>query len=109
MMVEVQVPNNGLEIIPGMYATIVLKADEHPNALAVPIEAVSEGKQSSVLVVNPNNEVEARPVTLGLETPDKYEILSGLTEGERVMVGNPSHIQPGQKVDALAAGVPGEL
>jgi RND family efflux transporter MFP subunit len=109
MMVEVQVPNKGLEIIPGMYATIVLKADEHPDALAVPIEAVSNGKQSSVLVVDPNNKVEARPVTLGLETPDKYEILSGLTEGERVMVGNPSHIQPGQKVDVLATGAPGEL
>ena len=109
MMVEVEVPNPDLEIIPGMYATVVLKANEQPDALAVPIEAVSDGKEASVLVVNSNNQVESRPVTLGLETPDKYQILSGLKEGERVMVGNPSHIQPGQKVEVLATGLPGEL
>jgi RND family efflux transporter MFP subunit len=109
MMVEVQVPNPNLEIVPGMYSTVILKVDKQPNALAVPIEAVSDGTQTSVLVVNPNNEVEARPVTVGLETPDKYQILSGLQEGERVMVGNPGHIQPGQKVEVLATGVPGEL
>lgn len=109
MMVEVQVPNPDLEVIPGMYCTVVLKVDRQPNALAVPIEAVSDGKSASVLVVNSNNEVESRPITLGLETPDKYQILSGLKEGERVMIGNPGHVQPGQKVDALPTGEPAEL
>ena len=109
MMVEVEVPNPSLDIVPGMYCTVILKVDRQPNALAVPIVAVSDGKQTSVLVVNPNNEVEARPVTVGLETPDTYQILSGLKEGERVMVGNPGHIQPGQKVEVLATGAPGEL
>ena len=109
MMVEVEVPNPNLEIVPGMYCTVILKVDKQPNALAVPIEAVSDGKQAAVLVVNPNNEVEARPVTLGLETPDKYQILSGLEEGERVIVGNAGHIQPGQKVEVLPSGAPGEL
>ena len=109
MMVEVEVPNPNLEIVPGMYCTVILKVDKQPNALAVPIVAVTDGKQTAVLVVNPNNEVEARPVTVGLETPDTYQILSGLKEGERVMVGNPGHIQPGQKVEVLAAGAPGEL
>jgi hypothetical protein len=45
---------------------------------------------------------------VGLETPDKYEILSGLEEGELVMVGNPGHIQPGQKVETMASSLPGE-
>ncbi len=109
MMVEVEVPNPNLEIVPGMYSTVILKVDKQPNALAVPIQSVSDGKEAAVLVVNSNNEVESRPVTLGLETPDKYQILSGLKVGERVMVGNPGHIQPGQKVEVLATGVPGEL
>ena len=38
-------------------------------------------------------------VTLGLETPDKYEVLSGLNEGDLVVIGNRTQFQPGQKVD----------
>jgi RND family efflux transporter MFP subunit len=108
MMFEIEVPNPKLELAPGMYATVVLKVENRPQALAIPIQAVT-GKGRSVLVVNANNEIEAREVTLGVETPDKYEVLSGLKAGETVVVGNPRHLQPGQKVQTMvAAGVPGE-
>jgi RND family efflux transporter MFP subunit len=109
MMFEIEVPNPKLELAPGMYATVVLKVENRPQALAIPIQAVT-GKGKSVMVVNANNELEAREVTLGVETPDKYEVLSGLKEGETVLVGNPRHFQPGQKVQTMvAAGVlPGE-
>jgi RND family efflux transporter MFP subunit len=108
MMVEIEAPNPNLDITPGMYATVVLKVEERPNALAVPIEAVTGAQNNSVFVINQDNEIEARPVTLGIETPNKYEILSGLKKGEMVMVGNPSHLQPGQKVETMTAGLPGE-
>jgi RND family efflux transporter MFP subunit len=108
MMFEIEVPNPKLELAPGMYATVVLKVENRPQALAIPTQAVT-GKGKSVLVVNANHELEAREVTLGVETPDKYEVLSGLQEGETVVVGNPRHFQPGQKVQTMvAAGVPGE-
>jgi len=82
--------------------------EDHPNALAVPIEAVT-GKNNAVLVVNANHEIESRPVTLGVEMPDKYEVLSGLNEGDLVVVGNARHLQPGQKVETkTAAGPPGQ-
>ena len=108
MMFEIEVPNAKLELAPGMYATVVLKVEDHPNALAVPIEAVT-GKNNAVLVVNANHEIESRPVTLGVEMPDKYEVLSGLNEGDLVVVGNARHLQPGQKVETkTAAGPPGQ-
>jgi RND family efflux transporter MFP subunit len=109
MMFEIEVPNPDLEVAPGMYATVVLKLEDHPNVLAIPTQAVASDKGSSVLVVNHDNEIEARPVTLGLEMPDKYEVLSGLQEGDLVVVGNPRHLQPGQKVETrMAAGPPGD-
>ena len=108
MMFEIEVPNAKLELAPGMYATVVVKVEDHPNALAVPIEAVT-GKNNAVLVVNANHEIESRPVTLGVEMPDKYEVLSGLNEGDLVVVGNARHLQPGQKVETkTAAGPPGQ-
>jgi RND family efflux transporter MFP subunit len=109
MMFEIEVPNPNLELAPGMYATLVLKVENHPNALAIPIEAVN-GKGSSVLVVNADNEIEQCPVKLGVETSDKYEVLSGLKEGDLVLVENPRNLQPGQKVKPMmASGQPGEL
>lgn len=108
MMFEIEVPNRELELAPGMYATVVLKVENRPRALAIPIAAVA-GKNNSVLVVNRNHEIESRPVTLGIETADKYEVLSGLKEGELIVVGNPRHLQPGQIVEtARADSLPGE-
>jgi hypothetical protein len=50
--------------------------------------------------VNLKQEIEERVVQLGLETPTKYEVLSGLHEGEQVMIGNRSQVHTGQKVSA---------
>lgn len=105
MTTEIEVPNPDLELVPGMYAEVQLKLQRHPNALAVPIEAVSTSKgQSSVLVVNVQNEVEERPVTLGLETPARYEVLKGLKAGDLVLVAGRSTVHPGEKVEAKVVG-----
>ena len=99
MITEIEVPNPDLELTPGMYATVTLKVEKHDQALAVPIEAVTVGKTSTVYVVNRDNKIEERAVKLGLETPDKYEVLSGLNEGDLVVVGNRAGFQAGQKVE----------
>jgi RND family efflux transporter MFP subunit len=100
MITEMEVDNHKLELVPGMYATVVLKMERHPQALAIPIEAIASGGKTIVDVVNSNHEIEERAVTLGLETPTKYEVLSGLKEGELVIVGNPGQIKAGEKVEA---------
>jgi multidrug efflux pump subunit AcrA (membrane-fusion protein) len=82
-----------------MYARVTLKVQKRPQALAVPAQAVVTGKSPTVYVVNQNHQVEERAVKLGLETADKYEILSGLSEGEWVVVGNHSLLQAGQQVE----------
>ncbi|HTV76085.1 MAG TPA: efflux RND transporter periplasmic adaptor subunit [Candidatus Baltobacteraceae bacterium] len=99
MTTEIEVPNPDLTLVPGMYATVILKVDKHPDALAVPVEAVSMGAEPTVLVVNQENQIEERTVELGLETPDKYEVLSGLREGDLVVIGGRSRFQAGEKVE----------
>ena len=98
MIAEVEVKNPNLEIVPGMYATVVLKVARRAGALSVPVQAVAGESDKTVYVINHDGEIEVRQVTLGLETPDKYEITSGLQPGEMVMIGNRSLFQPGQKV-----------
>ena len=99
MITEIEVPNPDLEIKPGMYASVVLKVEKRPSALAVPIEAVSGGKTKVVLMVNRDHQIEERTVQVGLESPDTYEVLSGLQEGDLVIIGNRAAYQVGQKVE----------
>jgi len=98
MVVEMEVPNPSLELVPGMYATVTLKTEERPRALAIPIEALAPGRHS-VLVVDAAQRVAERRVTLGLETPARYEVLSGLQEGDLVMLGNPGQVPLGERVE----------
>ena len=99
MITEIEVPNPHLELMPGMYANVVLKVEKHPNALAIPTEAVSMGATPVAYVVNHDHQIEERPVKLGLETPDKYEVLSGLNEGDLVIIGNRAAFVDGEKVE----------
>ena len=98
-MVELEVPNPKLEIVPGMYATVLLKVGRRPQTLTLPTEAISMGESPSVYLINANEEIEERPVTLGLETPHRCEVIAGVTEGDRVMLGSRSLVKPGQKVE----------
>jgi RND family efflux transporter MFP subunit len=100
MTTEIEVFNPTLEIVPGMYASVMLKAEQHPRALVIPAEAIDSDKNPTVYVVNANSEIESRPVTLGLETPDKFEVISGLQEGDMVMIGRRSLVHSGQKVES---------
>ena len=104
MRTEIEVPNRNLELVPGMYAEVVLRVQRRPQALAIPIEAVPPGQSSSVFVINDQGQIEERPVTLGLDTPTKCEVKDGLKEGELVLVGSRSQVHPGQKVEAKLIG-----
>lgn len=98
MMTEVDVDNPDFSYTPGMYATVRLTLAQKKEALAVPIQCVSTGDKPTVMVVDKDNKVEQRDVTVGLETPNQAEILSGLEENELVLAGSRSSVQVGQTV-----------
>jgi RND family efflux transporter MFP subunit len=72
-----------------------------PNQkLHLPVQAVNRaGDQSSALVVGSDNRVEVRPIRTGLEDANSAEVVSGLKEGDRVIVANLGSYQNGQMVD----------
>jgi RND family efflux transporter MFP subunit len=116
METEVDVPNPGLVLVPGMYAEVGLNLDRRKGVLAIPLSAVdlagSEASQQSketgaapaknrsgkVMVVTPGNRIEIRNVSLGLETASKIEVLTGLKDGDLVVIGGRSSLQAGQEV-----------
>ena len=99
MQVEIDVPNPKYHLQPGMYADVRLSANSRPNALTVPIQAIQRGEnKTTVLVLDPQNRVQSRDVQVGVESSNNVEILGGLNEGERVIVGNLGSYQPGELV-----------
>jgi len=100
MQVEVDVPNKDYKLTPGMYAEVSLRFQNAPNALTLPLQAVNKnGDKSTVLLVNSQNHVEERQIQTGFESPDRVQVLSGLNEGDRVIVGNLGEYRNGQHVD----------
>ena len=103
MHTEVDVPNPGRLLMPGMYAETTLTLEAKDNVLSAPLEAVSrQGDHTSVDVVGPDGKVEVRAVTVGLETSTDAEIVSGLAEGETVIVSDRSGLKPGEEVHPQA-------
>jgi RND family efflux transporter MFP subunit len=98
MEAEVDVTNADLSLTPGIYATANLTLDRRENVLAVPIGAIANRKAPTVFVLDGDNQVEERPVTLGLETANKIEVVAGLNENQLVMIGSRGEIKVGQKV-----------
>jgi RND family efflux transporter MFP subunit len=99
MHTEVDVKNPDLKLIPGMYATTGLKVEERKGVLTVPVQAVDRvGTKTTVLVVNREGKVESRPIELGLETPELFEVKSGLDEGDLVVVSNRNQLKAGSTV-----------
>jgi len=99
MHTEVDVLNPEHVLMPGMYAEATLTLDRRNGAIAVPPEAINiEGAGRSVWVVDPSGRVEDRKVTLGVETPNEVEVLSGLQAGEMVAAGDRSRLKAGEVV-----------
>jgi len=99
MQTEIDCENRNGRLIPGMYTETQISLAEKKNTLAVPLEAVSRnGDDATALAVNSQNVLEERHLKLGLEDSSRVEVLSGLSEGERVVVGNRSQFRAGEKV-----------
>ena len=100
METEVDIPNPGLVITPGMYGWADLTVDEHKDVLNVPVEAISSGEEPTVYLIGKDNRIEERSVKIGLQTPDRVEIVSGLQQGDLVFIGNRARVRPGELVKA---------
>jgi RND family efflux transporter MFP subunit len=105
MHTEVDVPNPKYLLVPGMYANVEIPLQTEKNALVVPaqtVEASAEG-QGSVMVIDSSNRIEKRSVTTGVQSANNIEILSGLQQGERVLLGEQSQYKAGEIVAPQSA------
>jgi RND family efflux transporter MFP subunit len=75
-----------LKLKPGMTARVEIMAGTYANVLAVPVGALTEKDGRSFAFVSSSGTVQAREVELGRNTHSFVEILSGLEEGDVVLL-----------------------
>ncbi|MBP8274822.1 MAG: efflux RND transporter periplasmic adaptor subunit, partial [Acidobacteria bacterium] len=99
---EIEVPNPGFRLKPGMYARVQLTVDRRPDALTVPRAAVVdlEGKRG-VYLIDDGNVAKFSPVRTGLQDAERVEILEGLNDGQRVITTGAMALRNGDKVQLV--------
>src|SRR5262249_34087954 len=86
-------------LVDGELVTVILEDSEKTDAIAIPRAAVLADQEGDyVYVVGADNKAEQRRVKLGQSTPAYAAVLSGLNEGENVIVDGIQRVRPGQVV-----------
>ena len=97
------------ELTDGEFVTAVVESIQPVQALAVPRAAVGSDQQGNYLMlVNGESKVELRRITLGQSTPETAVIVSGVAEGDTVIVEglNLPQVRPGAPVKTFPLGAP---
>lgn len=101
---EIEVPNPGGRLKPGMYARVTLRVADKTNALTVPRNAVIDRGGERLVFVADGDRARQRTVQTGIEAPDRIEILSGVAEGERIVTIGAGALNDGDPIVVQAAG-----
>jgi HlyD family secretion protein len=97
--IEVEIPNPGYKLKPGMYARVTVTTDERKDALVVPTNAVVDyAGRRGVFVASGDSTVSFRPVRIGIEESAQIEILDGVAEGDRVVTTGAAGLRDGDRV-----------
>jgi RND family efflux transporter MFP subunit len=99
--VEVVIPNGKEQIKPGMYARVTMKYGTRQN-IVVPDRAVVKMLGSGdrfIYVYKADGTVSYQKVELGRRMQDKYEVLSGIADGDEVVVTGQAALKDGLAVE----------
>ncbi len=102
--VEIEVANpSGNPLRGGMHAKAVFTFQQNRDGLVIPRKAIAGSVQDAQVYVVKDSVATLRPVKLGLIQSDKVEVISGLQNGEQVIVSGQINLNDGTKVAATAS------
>jgi membrane fusion protein, multidrug efflux system len=95
--VRAEIPNRDGSLRPGMFMTAALSGRVMP-ALTVPEGAIVPERGESYVFLVRDGRVERRRVQTGRRRPGEVEIVTGLAQGDRVVVEGTQHVSDGTRV-----------
>ena len=97
--VEIEIPNPGYRLKPGMYARVRFTVEKHDNALVVPTLAVVDVQgKLGVWVPGEGDQPSFQPVTIGIEQQEFTEITTGVTEGQKIISTGAAALREGDRI-----------
>jgi hypothetical protein len=107
MLVQLQVDNSKNQILPGSYATIRVPESVLGKMLLLPDNTlIFRGKSQQVGVVDDKGVVQLHDVKVGRDFGVQSEILSGVTESDKVIVNPSDSLTTGTTVHIAATPAP---
>jgi RND family efflux transporter MFP subunit len=107
LLVEVQAPNSGGLLLPGMYAQVDLAVPRKEPPVAIPGDTlVVRDNVTQVAVVSGDGTVHFQRIQLGRDFGDRLEVLSGLEPGQLLAINPNDSVREGAKVKALRSERP---
>lgn len=104
------VPNPDHILLPGMFVRAIVTEGTAPQALLVPQQGVSRTPKGEpvALIVDPDNTVQQRALTIDRAIGDRWLIASGLAAGDRLIIEGMLNVRPGAKVAPVSMDNNGE-
>ena len=98
MTVEVDLPNKDHRLKGGMFARVEVLVGKHPQAVQIPLDAVSRLEESQYVYVVKDGKAHQVPVELGTRVDNRVEVLKGLTGEELLIVSGKDLVSEGTAV-----------
>ncbi len=99
--VTIEVFDESLRLKPGMFVEARIVIGMKENVLVIPRKAILYKQNLTYVFVMNRNQVSQREVTLGLNEEDDVEVVSGLEEGETIVVVGVEGLKDGQRVEVI--------
>jgi len=101
---RVTIANPDFVLLPGQYVRVRLHIRDERDALMAPQTALGSNQMGKfVYVVGAGDKAELRLLALGPADGELVSVVNGLSEGDRIIVGNLQKIGPGSPVQAILA------
>ncbi|HWW19441.1 MAG TPA: efflux RND transporter periplasmic adaptor subunit [Steroidobacteraceae bacterium] len=95
---ELDIPNPKRALVPGLYVQVAFQLN-NSGMYQVPAASLTFTPSGpKVAVVNPDNQVQFHPVTIGRDDGDHVELSSGVASGDRLVLNISNQIADGQRV-----------
>lgn len=105
MQLRATLPNSDLKLLPGLFVRIRAEKPGVHEGVLVPEDAVAFDQAGAyVLIVDEQGVVSRRGVELGALDHKRYEVTTGLTDDEWVIVNGQMRAIPGKKVSPVKLG-----
>ena len=97
--VEIKLPNKDLKVRPGMFARVTMNFGTQNHVVAPDLSIIKRaGSGDRYIYVYKDGKVSYNKVLLGRRMDDKYEIISGVSDGDQVVVAGQSRLTNGAEV-----------